>query len=142
MIPLTLIQLVIGLTIIGQPCPAYGWQQSQYSCFVQPTTIYLAPQDNGDETLMHEEGHADDFNRLTPALRYKYKIIMGYKPTRRWWDVKYSFSDKKADSESPGEDYAENFMGCALDKPWKLKKLCKLLPPSPYALWRLQLTKN
>jgi hypothetical protein len=136
MIPLTLVQLVVGLTIIGQPCPAY---QLHFSCFVQPTTIYLTPEDNSVETLMHEEGHADDFTNQTPTTRRKFKIIMGYKPTRRWWDVKYSMNlFKHSDSEAPGEAYAENFMGCALDKPWKLKKLCKLLPPSDYAIWRLQ----
>lgn len=133
---LTFVQLIAGVAILHQPCPAYLPQH--FSCYYPNPgmgRIYLTPEDDSIYTELHEYGHADDFKRLTPSDRRRFKRIMGYKPTRRWWDEKYSFRDNKADSPAPGEMYAENFMACALDLKWRIPKFCALLPPSHYALW-------
>ena len=136
---LSLVQLAAGVAIVHGPCPYYMPEQ-HFSCYYpSENQIYLLAEDQRDpenHTLLHEFGHADDFTRLTRADRIRFRVAMGYKRTRGWWNEKYSFSDDRADSPSPGEAYAENYMGCALGERWRIRRFCRLLPPSSYALWR------
>lgn len=129
---ISLVQLVVGITIIHAPCPAY--LPDRVSCYDPPTsTIYLVHQPRkvlADEDRLHEEGHADDFHRLTPEARMNFNVILGFKRGYPWWG-----KGMGNDDDSPGERYAENFMGCALDKAWRIKRFCALLPPSSYAVW-------
>ena len=134
----SLVQLVAGVTVMFGPCPEYMPAQ-HFSCYY-PTenTIYLLPEDQRDPehwTLLHEYGHAYDFQVLKRADRLRFRRVMGYTPTRRWWDSKVRFSDR-GDSLSPGEAFAENYAACAGGFWWpNARRFCRLLPPSSFALW-------
>jgi hypothetical protein len=135
---LSLVQLVAGVTVAHQPCPFYPPDGAghRYSCYDPPTlTIYLSHRDEraGPFALMHEYGHAWDFERLTEADRSRVKRILSYRQSRGWWSE--TEQDRETGMLAPGEEFANAYADCALGK--GRPKLCALLPPSAYAsLWR------
>ena len=129
----SLVSLVAGVSIALAPCPAY--LPDHVSCYDPGTRmIWVAEQDQVgrelDETVGHEYGHADDFDRLTPGLRSKLKRIMHFPSRQGWWhETKYR--------QSPGEEYADNFEYCALHMALRIPKICAMLPRPrpPPILW-------
>lgn len=136
---MSLVQLVAGVSIAHQPCPAY--LPDAVSCYSpEEKRIYLAPG-AGRFTLAHEYGHAYDFERLTSKDRRRFQVILGFGPDKPWWG-----RGTGRDDHSPGEVFADVYAYCALGvKDWwvsefvgqkRAYKVCRLLPPSAYAALR------
>lgn len=127
---LSLVQLVAAVSVAHHPCPAYKPVHGlSWSCYEPSTrTVYLARQDWRDRfALLHEYGHAYDFERMTDAEREQVKRILGYSQGRPWW------LDRPG-TNAPAETFADAYADCALGNRWRIRRLCSMLPPSAYAV--------
>lgn len=138
MLPLSFIQLVVGVTVVMHPCPyvpaahdGYG-HTIRWSCVdLETKTIWLAKQDRPwsirQLVLGHEYGHLDDYWRLTSSDRQVFKRLMGYKPRRGWWQDKPC---GRPLCDAPAETYAEWFGECAVGLRRLTGGFCRYLPPA------------
>jgi hypothetical protein len=129
---LSLVQFATAVTIIHAPCPAYAQPTSCYDPVVR--TIYITPRDERSRyALLHEYGHAWDFDRLTDPQRKRIQRLLGYSSARRWWQA---FPSR----QTPAEAFADAYAFCAMGQwpRWALELsyrcICPLLPPSAYAV--------
>lgn len=116
----SLVALVIGIAVVPAPCP---WQAHSNSCYVPAQrAIYIAPEHaNNRDILMHEYGHAWDYERLTDTDRRRFQRLMGYPSRLGWWqEPRYR--------KSPGEAFADAYADCALGTSRRISRLCSLLP--------------
>jgi hypothetical protein len=133
---LSLVQLVAGVTVLHQPCPIPPDDAGHhYSCYEPSTrTIYLSHRDEraGAYPLLHEYGHAWDFERLTDADRSRIKRILGYRQSRGWWSE--TEQDRETGMEKPGEVFADAYAYCAMGSRQRKWRICAMLPPSATAI--------
>lgn len=117
------VQLVTAVTIVHAPCPTYHYASSCYDPSTQ--MIYISKRDERSRfVLLHEYGHAYDFQRLTNTQRESFKRLLGYPAARDWWQMGHR--------DKPGEVFADAYAWCALGfRPnyakW-LARICPLLP--------------
>lgn len=133
---ISLVQLVAGIALLHQPCPAY--QPLMVSCYDPPSrTIYLSPDSLMPRfTLAHEYGHAWDFERLNDASRARFQRLLGFPASTPWWGGGIG-----VDTVSPGERFADAYSACVLGRrtAWnlgrsKIKRICALLPRRAYLM--------
>lgn len=116
----SLVQLVVGLSVMSAPCPAY-MPERQVSCYDPAArTIYLKPASFAPRfSLAHEYGHAWDYDRLNDETRARFQVLLGFSPLERW---------RNPGGYSPSEAFANAYADCALGKPRRIRRVCALLP--------------
>lgn len=123
---ISLVQLVAVAAIVPAPCP---YTVPATSCYAPgPRVIYIAPAHRRDaDTLMHEYGHAWDFQRLSNDDRERAQRALGFPKSQGWWEErKYRLS--------PAETFANAYADCALGTWWRNRKVCALLPRPAFVM--------